>query len=411
MTPNDTQMDVLMRRYAKGATGRSVDTEHLDADELNAFAEATLPPAARSRYVSHLADCDDCRKLASQLTLAAGAKSELFTSPSDSIGEVSWWEKLKVVLAPASLRYAAFAIVLVAVAGIAFVVWRQPQKRNADLIARSEPASAPADTLKERSAADSENKQSTQTSVESKAVAQPTAELSLDKKETDVTTVSALPAAKTAGVVDETETKTKSALTDNRMSETARAATTPSYAPPPPAENERTQSRAREPQSIAGVIPGGPRRNESNEKFKTIDRSRAGDAPKDSGEGSGRMMSSNQPIFGANKQEESGPRKDARTPSVQSRDANEIREETRKPEASRRSGSDEAPPTRSVGGRKFQRNGNVWVDTKFKSSMSVKNISRGSDDYDALDSGLRSIAQQLGGDVVVVWKGKAYRIR
>ena len=43
--------------------------------------------------------------------------------------------------------------------------------------------------------------------------------------------------------------------------------------------------------------------------------------------------------------------------------------------------------------------------------MSVRNVSRESDEYRALDSGIRSIAEQLGGDVLVVWKGKAYRIQ
>jgi hypothetical protein len=74
-----------------------------------------------------------------------------------------------------------------------------------------------------------------------------------------------------------------------------------------------------------------------------------------------------------------------------------------------------APPeeadTRSVGGRKFKRQGNAWVDVKLKSSMSIITISRGSDDFEKLDSGLRSIAQQFSGPVVVVWKGKAYRIQ
>jgi hypothetical protein len=43
--------------------------------------------------------------------------------------------------------------------------------------------------------------------------------------------------------------------------------------------------------------------------------------------------------------------------------------------------------------------------------MSVRNVARGSDEFAALDSRLRSIAQQLNGEIVVVWKGKAYRIR
>ena len=76
-----------------------------------------------------------------------------------------------------------------------------------------------------------------------------------------------------------------------------------------------------------------------------------------------------------------------------------------------RQASAEAPETRSAGGRKFTRQGNSWVDNKFKSSMYVKTISRGSAEFDALDSGLRAIARQLSGQVIVVWKNKAYLIR
>jgi len=43
--------------------------------------------------------------------------------------------------------------------------------------------------------------------------------------------------------------------------------------------------------------------------------------------------------------------------------------------------------------------------------MTLKNISRGSDEFAALDSGVRSIAQQLSGEVIVVSKGKAYLIK
>jgi hypothetical protein len=43
--------------------------------------------------------------------------------------------------------------------------------------------------------------------------------------------------------------------------------------------------------------------------------------------------------------------------------------------------------------------------------MAVKTIARGSDDFQKLDAGLRAIAQQLSGDIIVVWKGKGYRIR
>ena len=76
MQPEDSQIDVLLKRYGRQA-GSGVPVEHLDADELNAFAERSAPAAARSRYVSHLAECEDCRKLATQLSIAAGATANV----------------------------------------------------------------------------------------------------------------------------------------------------------------------------------------------------------------------------------------------------------------------------------------------------------------------------------------------
>jgi len=75
-----------------------------------------------------------------------------------------------------------------------------------------------------------------------------------------------------------------------------------------------------------------------------------------------------------------------------------------------RSSSDE-PATRSVGGRNFQKQGTAWVDQKYKQSMGLRTVARGSDEFKKLDGGLRTIADQLGGPVIVVWKGKAYFIR
>src|SRR6266850_17204 len=72
MQPEDSQIDALLKRYGREA-GSGAPAEHLDADELNAFAEGAAPASARSRYVSHLAECYDCRQLATQLSIAAGA--------------------------------------------------------------------------------------------------------------------------------------------------------------------------------------------------------------------------------------------------------------------------------------------------------------------------------------------------
>jgi hypothetical protein len=69
--------------------------------------------------------------------------------------------------------------------------------------------------------------------------------------------------------------------------------------------------------------------------------------------------------------------------------------------------------TRQVSGRRFRRQGNAWVDTAYEPSRATVNVARGSEQYRALvadEPGIRTIAQQLGGEVIIVWKGKAYRI-
>src|ERR1044071_4689301 len=108
--PDNTEMDRLLRRHARlggGAVGGSAAADnggaHMDADEMNAYAEGALPEAARSRYFAHLADCDSCRKLVTELTLAATVSAEgreraaaaIVPAPSKS-----WRERLAAFFSP-----------------------------------------------------------------------------------------------------------------------------------------------------------------------------------------------------------------------------------------------------------------------------------------------------------------------
>ena len=70
----NNEIDLLLRRLGgRGGSGvPDVDADHLDADELNAYAENALPAAARTRYAEHLSDCSRCRDLVVQLSAAAG---------------------------------------------------------------------------------------------------------------------------------------------------------------------------------------------------------------------------------------------------------------------------------------------------------------------------------------------------
>jgi hypothetical protein len=66
--------------------------------------------------------------------------------------------------------------------------------------------------------------------------------------------------------------------------------------------------------------------------------------------------------------------------------------------------------TRTAGGKVFRRADKVWYDSAFSGQRTIS-VRRNSGEYKKLDAGLRSIADNVGGVVVVVWKGRAYRIQ
>ncbi|MEK6336331.1 MAG: hypothetical protein AABM67_15495 [Acidobacteriota bacterium] len=418
MTPNDVQIDVLMRRYARSAGGAS-STEHLDADELNAFAEGSLPPSARTRYVSHIADCDSCRQLVSQLAISAGAlnRTELVTAQAGA--RVSWTQRLAALFAPRTLRYAAFAMVLIAAVGVIFLVTRRPA-RNSALVAQNEkadPQTAPAlqppdiNTFNDRSPKAEANRAGTT----SAPAPNPTVAREADDSKVTSSTAPAtrpdtsLPAAPPGLAA--------------KSGNTAGAEQRPSYAPPPPGETQASGPRVRQQQSpdsrqqqTFGGIASGPRKGDAPEdKNKAMEKQAPQIAAKDSGtDESNRGLSNQAPQVNRSivREKRSGPSRNM--DNIATTNENRIeppksvaKKETRDAAASE---SEEAPQTRSVGGRKFRRQGASWIDVKFKSSMSLITVTRGSQEFSSLDSGLRSIASQLSGEVIVVWKSKAYRI-
>ena len=70
----------------------------------------------------------------------------------------------------------------------------------------------------------------------------------------------------------------------------------------------------------------------------------------------------------------------------------------------------EMPVTRTAGGKTFDNRNGAWYDRAYR-NQPTNNIRRGTPEYKNLDSGLRSIADRVGGVVIVVWKEKAYRIQ
>jgi hypothetical protein len=70
--------------------------------------------------------------------------------------------------------------------------------------------------------------------------------------------------------------------------------------------------------------------------------------------------------------------------------------------------------SRSAAGHRFRREGGSWVDVNYRPSMSSTGVQRGTEAFRALVADIPEIgrvAEQLGGEVVIVVRGHAYRVR
>jgi len=419
MSFEDTQMDVLLRRYSKDTKSSAV-IEHLDADELSAFAEGSLPATARSRCVSHLADCDDCRRLFSQLAISAGALAKAEPARTLAKTQASWLQRLAAFFRPPALRYAAFAALVIAAAGVGLLVLRQTQRtRESTLLAQNEPAAQT-----RVNAAQHPEEPSSETAADNRAAdvsrpsasSQPTPNANLGAEREGLKTTDN-PAAPPKPQKEAAEPAT---LTDKKIAELPATEPKPAYAPPPPEESQRARVETKSgeqqmrPSVASATTQGGAGQSG---QFAGLDRQQSGQlsTAKQSKDDNNRVAQNQLPINGRVMNEKAkGPRRDVDNVAPANRSADEARPpapKTEDAEAGKRTTSREESETRSVGGHKFRRQGSAWIDAKFKSSMSLKNVSRGSEEFAALDSGLRSIAQQLNGEIIIVWKGKAYVIR
>jgi hypothetical protein len=404
MTPNDSQMDVLLRRFASGAPGESLG-EHLDADEMNTFAEGMLPPAARARYVSHLASCDECRQHVAQIALAGGAVIRAESPVSERPQRRPFWEGVSALFAPRGLRYAAFAAVLLIVAGIAFIALRRPQPSSELVASRTESDQHPASAIQppagatNGAATDANTRPQQSNSPATTSIGSDKAE---DRDAEKLAEASPAPLAmKEAPTAPALEAKKAAPESDLAKSQ-------PSYAPPPPGE-------AGQPTTVGGVAA-------KQEPMKTsqVDTMAGRAAERERSQGivanqsrDDRKMKDQSVVTqqrrATDEKTKGGPSRNMENQAA--RNANENRIENTPLSIPAPKPNDTEEQTRSAGGRKFRKQGKAWVDQKFKSSMTLKSVARGSDEFNSLDSGLRSIAQQLGGEVIVVWKGKAYVIK
>lgn len=401
----NNEIDLLLRSLAKGrgasalgsgsasAGGNGAFPDHLDADELNSYAEGVVPDAARARYTEHLADCEACRRIVIDLSQAAGAANR-FEVPSLQRG-AGFWQKLAAIFSPAVLRYAVPALMLTAVIGIALLALRQEQPggRIAQTTQPAADTSAPSDQLK-HAEAPTGNTTSAPPAAVAKAGTSPTGDSVVNKTDRLERPADAPAPDLSSGVFGTTTPAAKDGTPPGKAAEIAQAQ--PSFAP--------------EPKAGAPAAPGTTVQSEGDE----ITRGAKEQAAKREDQERGRDNFKNQPVEEHGPNRSSGQRSGPANNAQQNLGGYTLSRSGPNAEDKKAKAKPSDVETQYVSGRRFAREGNAWIDTAYESPRATINIKRGSEQFRALvadEPGLGAIADRLKGVVIVIWKNRAYRIQ
>lgn len=378
----DKEIDAILRkaRENQAVFAANVSEPHLDADTLSAFAENALPEKSKKLYTAHLADCDRCRRILSNL-ISLNAEEEIVPVKSAETPSVEtaipWYRKL---FFGQNLVYTMGALVVMFGAFTGFIIFQNNAGKNSEVSQISADKSA----TKGGPSADQEPFFSSNSAATAPS--------------------NATAASNTA--VMQTNTASNTAIsamnTSSAVSPTANTSTTPIL-------KEAPKGRL----SDDGLITGGeqaPTANESVRKDRDNNLDKAENKT---------ALSETQP-----KTDAAEPRKPkvaaaAPAPPKPSADEKEVAEDdkaltTRSANPYGASGTSKAKKLeerKRAGGKTFRYENSVWIDSEYRQGMPITNVSRGSSEYKKLDGGLRNIAEQFNGTVVVVWKSKAYQIR
>ena len=402
---SNNTIDLMLRKLGRSGGGLQQNAgngaaessdAHLDTDELGAYAENALPPTTRARYTEHLADCMRCRQIVSQLSQAAG----LVIDDSPKAVPSGLKAFLVSLFSPIVLRYAVPALGLLIVASIGFIALRSTarmelaQKREGTVFDQAPATATPADAGAASSNPPSVNfasksqPQGASTPQEGAKTAgarvseqeKPTDEVRRQEKEQPVqksaTSTDQIAAAPSSGSPTETVTVVtpKPAAVEDQKQATPEVAQNKVQAQPSTQTGSVQSANAKDEPS---------RRRAAKEPAADIARLNEGSSLK-----KGKTYSG------------------AANESAKADDAEEKRERDRSDK--------DKPETVSVAGRHFRKSGSGWIDVAYNSSQVTTNVTRGSEQYRALiadEPGIRTIAEQLKGEVIVVWNGHVYRIR
>ena len=411
---NNNEMDLLLRSLARRQRDKSLltdslledktDSPHLDADELSAYAERTLPAATRARYTMHLADCARCRKIVAELAPVVAA---IVPERAGEREAGAFWQTLRQVFSWPVLRFAVPALSLLAFVVVGLLVLRQ----SANFVATNAPPMEPALTQDQptpTSSPEAGAQKSESVADSNSALAEHQAKTNqpagTDADRSEVTTAAEAPVV-------------------NLSKDASDAKPTPPVAPPPSYAPEPAGVPEPKPQDQVAEVREAPaqpqaasraavRRDQQpatgnlqtyGERAKEEEKARANAEIRVKAEDKN-----------AKDKQAEADRSATTDSAAQNRAAKLHTLQAGRGEGAGKKADDEAAEARSVAGRRFLRQGGLWVDTAYKSGISLTHVARGSEQYRALiadEPAIRTIAEQLQGEVILIWKGRGYRIR
>jgi hypothetical protein len=390
----DKEIDALIR--GRGVlVGDSPPIGHLDADEIFAFAENALPLRTRTLHMAHIADCDRCRKILSNLiALNAEAEPEKATAPVPALAPaavaVPWYRKL--LLFP-NLAYVMGGLVLVMGGLIGLSVYQGSLGSEAvtSQVTENESLRGPmAPTEPQLSVTDTTNTAANMATAMSNTATTTASNAntvtSVPGTSTNTATVAANAPTRADGEVvgGRTAPSTADVASADADAPAAKPAQ-PVAAPPPP------MADAAAPKDVVAKEDDAKARTvQENEKRKAASLS-AKKSEEFSVDGLKTQNRARTQAGGVAKATPGPTRDMQQTFPNRAENTYELK-------------------SRRVGGKDFQFRDGAWYDTAYR-GQGTTNVRRGSDDYKKLDRGLRSIAESLDGLVVTVWGGKAYRIQ
>jgi hypothetical protein len=378
----DKEIDAILRKAHRDGpvlVGDFAGSRHLDADEISAFAENAMPEKSRTLYMAHLAECDRCRKILSNtLSLNQEAVPAAATPSVITIAERStpWYKRLFMF---PNLAYVMGSLVLVFGGFLAFTVVQNTTMKDGATVSqaiesedpRGGPYSQSEPAFGDVAANSSANSNATTSRLANSSAAANVAGASPGS--------SPLAEARGPAVGKEKE--------DFLLDGVSAGSGAPPPAPPPAVSADAQPKDAREADDMKARALAKPSITSSTE------------APKNEAVAKQQQYQVNEIPA------QSGPSR--RNEGNYKAELERMDRQAQKRAVTR---DEEASGRRSVAGKTFERKQGVWYDVTYQGRPTI-NVRRGSDEFNRLEGGLRSIANSLSGTVVVVWGAKAYRIQ